>query len=153
MTKRRRGGPLTNYSPARATAARHRKRTPGKKQTAAHARAYAKLERRLSPRSPKPGTPAGRRTAEKLLGPVGSWSSEALHLRNGALAESLGRPGYEGSTSLWNEYLDDRYTPAYRAAVKAKAAQTRSSRKAGGGQPAGFVRVKAHRRRRPGRAK
>jgi hypothetical protein len=134
------------YSPKRAMAARTRKATAGPKQRAKIERA---LKRSQQPsRSPKPGTAAAWARAERMLGPKSSWPAEARHLKDGALYEALGRPGYEGSKELWHEYLDDLYRPAYRAAVTEKARTTRASKP----KPKGsWVHVKAHRRHRPGK--
>lgn len=102
-------------------------------------------------RSAKPGTAAGRRAAERMLGPISSWSAEAVHLKNLARADALGRRDAAGGRDLWHEYLDELYAPAYRAAVKEKSARTRASKKAEPARRSSWVRVKAHRRRRPGR--
>jgi hypothetical protein len=150
VPKRYRQG-LAGYSPKRAQAARYRSATPGRKQRAKVARALKRSQ--LTPSSPKPGTAAGRRRAEQLLGPLSTWPAEAVALRNAAGAEALGRPGYEGSRALWHEYLDDLYRPAYRAAVADKSAATRARRAAAKPKGKGaWIRVRAHRRRRPGRS-
>lgn len=77
---------------------------------------------------------------------MSSWPAEAVHLRNASLAESLGRPGYEGSAALWREYVRDKQRAGYNRQEKAKRAARPK-------KPSAWVRVKAHRRKRPGRAK
>jgi len=92
---------------------------------------------------PGPATKAAQRLWTAALGPMASWPAEARALKDAALADSLGRPGFEGSSELWREYLDDHYRRRYRAQ---QADRPRRARK-----PAAWVRVRAHKRHRPGK--
>lgn len=63
-------------------------------------------------------------------------------MKDAALSESLGRPGYEGSLDLWESYQDAHYRRRYRAQ---QAARPRPAKK-----PGAWIKVRAHKRRRPG---
>jgi hypothetical protein len=101
----------------------------------------AKQRRQLLP---GPATKAAARLSSRVLGPIASWPAEAVALKDAALAESLGRAGYEGSLALWDEYRGEHYKRRYREQQKARPVKPK--------KPSAWVRVRAHRRHRPGRA-
>lgn len=94
-------------------------------------------------RLPGPTTNAAHRLWTAALGPIGSWPAEARALKDAALADALGRRGFEGSKELWNEYLDANYRRRYRAQQgdRPKRPVKRSA----------WIIVRRHRRRRPGK--
>ena len=102
------------YSPSRAIAARFRLRTPGRRQLAKHARAYARLERRVAGilRDPRRA-----RWAEKLraLGPRESWPEEWQYISRMALGDTLGNPELRGYSELYVELVEDTYRERYNA--------------------------------------
>lgn len=132
-TRRYRQG-LANYRPRTAAQVARKRRPP------------AAAKKRRATGYARPGSKTADRQAARILGPISKWPSEAVHLRNASLSETLGRPGYEGSAALWREYVRDKQRAAFNRQEKGKRAARPK-------KPSTWVRVKAHRRARPGRRK
>lgn len=131
MTRRYRHG-LATYRPrTAATVAGEAKRRAARKP------AHKPRSRAL----PAPTSQAAHRLHERVIGPL---NEEGRALKAAALADALGRPGYEGSAELWREYLDANYRRLYNA--QAKERRAKRPRKA-----SLWVRVRAYKRHRPHR--
>jgi hypothetical protein len=135
-TRRYRQG-LAHYSPKRTAAARHRKRVEGPKQKAKRERAAA-----AKGRLPAPKSKAAARILDRFLPDT----EEVRWLKRASLTE-ITAPGFRGG-SEWgaelNKIAGKRYRAAYAAQRKAR----------GAGKPrklSEWIRVKAHKRRRPRR--
>lgn len=133
-----------------AAAARKGTTVPGSKTDRKRKRQAARAERRALGILPAPGTKAARRL---ITGDPLRWvgrTEETTWLHNAALAVTLDprhRPGVDPND--WSDELTKRARKAYRAAWKQSggADRPRAPRPKGA-----WVRVKAHRRRRPGGA-
>lgn len=134
MTRRYRHG-LATYKPRTAATI-----AAAAKRRAARKPAHKPRSRAL----PAPKTAAAHRLHLAALGPVAGYSAEARALKADALADALGRKGYEGSAELWREYLDANYRKLYNAQQKGRRAARPK-------HPSAWIKVRAYRRRRPGR--
>lgn len=138
-TRRYRQG-LAHYNPKRVAAASTRTRVEGPKQKAKRERAAA-----AKGQLPKPGSQAARRIADRYL----PTTEEVRFLKRAARTESieLGRRG-DYSKGEYDRELESLAAKHYRAAYNANV----KARKAAA-PPSAWVRVKAHRRKRPSRRK
>ena len=133
MTRRYRHGLATYKARSAATVAGEGKRARSRRPaTAPRSRSW-----------PAPNTQAAHRLHQAALGPRAGWSGEARAIAADALADSLGRKSAEGSAELWREYLADNYRRVYNAQQKRRRAAKPK-------RPGAWIKVRAHKRHRPG---
>lgn len=95
---------------------------------------------------PGPSTNAAARllgwAMTRTYGAQAKWPAEARDLKQGALYDSLGRREYAGYAALWREYQEEVYRRLYNEQQRGRRTSRPTKR-------APWIRVRAHRRRRP----